>query len=734
MNKNSPVTPLGIARSSPGNEKKSTFLSRIGLLSARRTGSVFLLSFICFLHGQSAGQHYVWPTDASCLITSSFGEYRSNHIHAGLDIKTWGSEGWKVFAVDSGSVVRVEASPYDYGRALVVRLHDGMKVLYAHLSRFSEPIEEILLMEQKRAGRFGVAIEFEPGFLPVARGETLAFTGSTGAGGGPHLHFELWDRTGDAVNPLSLGFEVKDEILPTLRALAFTPLDFGSFVEGDFETRILPLRKTARGKYEMASKVRVWGNVGIELSSFDMLNGTATRIAPYKSRLFVDRRPVFTETYDRFPQSLTRQIRIDRDYRLDLSGKGIFEKLYVDDGNTLPFYQPSAFRSGVLCCWDAPGGPRGNIPLSADTTDAVSGPCPLSPGDHAFRIEVSDYSGNVSVATGILSMVPLSKTIARTDLQRPGWSGGIPGRTLPPRVDVQSEFIGDCLRFRVIFDGPVADIPSLVVGLNGWSRTRVELLSKSAGEFLGVMPLDENVVGTMTTELHYASETGMDRKVCDTLQVYSITPDYGGTMFSPDGIFRIVFPPQSIFRPVWGTIRMESVPEKTFGLGRRYWVEPADLSPGNAVKLVFDPGGTYGREAKTGVYGSRRYGGLSHLDSRWENGQLTAWTRDLTKFSVFVDTVPPSLWGISPAPNAVLNRKTPMIMMRFSDGLSGVRDEENYGARLDGASLVMEYNPRRGKAFHKIESPLAPGTHVLEAWVRDHAGNLTENRREFFIR
>jgi hypothetical protein len=226
----------------------------------------------------------------------------------------------------------------------------------------------------------------------------------------------------------------------------------------------------------------------------------------------------------------------------------------------------------------------------------------------------------------------------------------------------------------------------------------------------------------------------MEKKVCDTLQVYNITPDYGGTLFSPDGIFRIDFPPQSIYKPVWGTIRMESVPEKTFGLGRRYWVEPLDLSPGNAVKLVFDPGVTYGREAKTGIYGSRRYGGLSYIDSRWENGQLTAWTRDLTKFSVFVDTIPPSLWGISPAPNAVLNRKIPMITMRFSDGLSGVRDEENYGIRLDGAKLVMEFSPRRGRAFHQIESPLAPGKHVLEAWVRDHAGNLTEDRREFFIR
>ena len=696
--------------------------------------SVFALVFPCMLIGRSGEPHFVWPTDASRLVTSSFGEYRSSHIHAGLDVKTWGSEGWKVFAVDSGSVVRVEASPYGYGRALVIRLNNGMKVLYAHLSRFSEPIEEIIRMEQRRAGRFAVALEFEPGFLPVDRGETVAFTGSTGAGSGPHLHFEVWDRNGDALNPLTLGFGIEDRILPTLRALAFTPLDFGSHVEGDFETRIVPLRRTSRGVYAAVSKVRAWGDVGIALSSFDMLDGSATRMAPYRMRLSVDGKPVFSETYDRFPQSITRQIRIERDYRLEKQGRGIFQKLYVDDGNTLPFYEPAAYRSGVVFCWDSPEKPKMDESASIAPGESVTGPCPLAEGDHDFLIEASDYSGNTAVASGTLCMVPLSRTVARIGLPGPGWSGGIPGKTRPPVADIRREFVNDCLRFCVRFDGPVADIPRLVVGLNGWSRTLVELLPKSAREFIGILPLDENVTGSMTSELTYASETGMERAVRDTLQVVNITPDYGGTLFSPDGIFRIDFPPQSVAKPVWGLIRMESLPDQAFGLGRQYSVEPADLSPKKSVKLVFDVGGAYGREGKTGIYSAKRAGRYNFLDSRRENGLLTAWTSDLAKFTVFADTVPPSVYGISPAANARLNGKTPLISLRFSDRLSGVRDEENYEVRLDGSKIVMEYNPKRVMAFHRVETPLSQGRHVLDVRVRDLAGNVTMESREFFIR
>jgi hypothetical protein len=754
MNKGSSVPPQG----------KDSFNTRIGQIlfhykksstpgadvrlpsacSLQRTADGFLPAVFSFLPAfflaaflslppDTHAQEYVWPTDASRLITSSFGEYRSTHIHAGLDVKTWGTEGWRVFAVDAGSVVRIEVSPYGYGRCLVIRLANGMKVLYAHLSRFSETIESIVRKEQKRVGRFGIGMDLEPGFLPVAKGETVAYTGNSGAGGGPHLHFETWDRDGNALNPLMLGFPIKDMIPPVLKSIAFTPLGYGSHVEGDLEPKIVPLQRIARGVYRLNPVIRAWGNIGLELSSYDMADGVACRFAPYEVKLYVDEKPVFSSRYDRFPQSITRQIHLERDYGLDLAGRGIFQKLFVDEGNSLPFYDSATVGSGELCCWNA-AAPEPEAPRNAASlADTVSGPCVLAPGEHTIRIEAVDYFGNLAFATGRMKMAPLSEVAPVVRFPGRAWSGGMPGKMLLPKARIEKEFKEGYLCFRILYDVPVAEIPGLSVEWNGWSKASVTLQPKSPKEFIGVLPLDESSTGIMTTELKFASETGMEKTVFDTLQVCQITPEYGGTLVSPDGLCRIIFPPGSVYKPVWGTVRMEPSTAKAFGLGIQYRVEPEDIPLRDKVRVVFDVGGVYGEERNTGVYGMRRYGGFSYLENPRENGWLSAWASALTRFTVLVDTDPPSLFGVSPASKARLCGRKPLIRIRFADRLSGIGDEDNYEVLLDGSRLVMEYNPKKGSAFHQIDEPLAPGRHVLDVRVQDRAGNAATERREFHI-
>src|SRR5690625_2760157 len=55
--------------------------------------------------------HYLWPTDASPYISSTFGETRAAHFHAGLDIRTWGQEGYRVFATRDGIISRISTGP-----------------------------------------------------------------------------------------------------------------------------------------------------------------------------------------------------------------------------------------------------------------------------------------------------------------------------------------------------------------------------------------------------------------------------------------------------------------------------------------------------------------------------------------------------------------------------------------------------------------------------------------------
>jgi murein DD-endopeptidase MepM/ murein hydrolase activator NlpD len=75
---------------------------------------LILLFFLASL----AAQDYHWPTDAGDAYSSNFGEYRDNHFHMGLDIRTNGIIGHKVYAVESGFISRIVTNYSGYGKAI----------------------------------------------------------------------------------------------------------------------------------------------------------------------------------------------------------------------------------------------------------------------------------------------------------------------------------------------------------------------------------------------------------------------------------------------------------------------------------------------------------------------------------------------------------------------------------------------------------------------------------------
>ena len=57
------------------------------------------------LHAQAGGSSssdLTWPAAADPAMTSAFGEFRPGHVHAGLDVKTWGRIGVPMIAVADG--------------------------------------------------------------------------------------------------------------------------------------------------------------------------------------------------------------------------------------------------------------------------------------------------------------------------------------------------------------------------------------------------------------------------------------------------------------------------------------------------------------------------------------------------------------------------------------------------------------------------------------------------------
>jgi hypothetical protein len=198
---------------------------------------LFLLLFLSGSFGPARvlagdGPGPLWPLDLdSRYLTSNFMEYRSGRFHAGIDLKTRSQKGFPALAAEDGWILRVRATPFAYGRAVYLRGASGRTYVYAHLDRFNDVIRTRVLAARRESGRYRVRLSFQPGEIPVRRGEVLGLTGESGTNG-PHLHFEVRDQKNRPINPFMAGFAVPDTLAPVILAIRAIPVTAVSRLAG----------------------------------------------------------------------------------------------------------------------------------------------------------------------------------------------------------------------------------------------------------------------------------------------------------------------------------------------------------------------------------------------------------------------------------------------------------------------------------------------------------------------
>ena len=164
-----------------------------------------IILFLFFGHNivQSQTNYFIPPVKIPIILSGNFGELRSNHFHAGLDIKTQGRTGIDTHASASGYVSRIKISHFGYGKALYIQHPNGMTTVYAHLEKFSPKIEAYVKKYQYKNESYTIELFPEKGVLNVSQDEVIGFTGNSGGSGGPHLHFEIRDASQRPMNPMS---------------------------------------------------------------------------------------------------------------------------------------------------------------------------------------------------------------------------------------------------------------------------------------------------------------------------------------------------------------------------------------------------------------------------------------------------------------------------------------------------------------------------------------------------
>ena len=311
---------------------------------------IFVLLLAYLLIADSPGSNYLWPTNTSHEITTLFGETRSRRFHAGIDVRTFGKIGDKIFAIESGYISRIKIDSEGYGKAIYIRLNDGNTILFAHLDRYNDSLEKLVKNIQTEQKSSFIDKYFSKDKLKVKKGDIIGYCGDTGSLSGPHLHFEIRDSDGRPINPFKY-YSLPDTLKPIAKSLAFIPLDKNSFINGLQDYQIIELKplkydgSTSAYKYFLQDTVSIIGNFGIAINVYDKINQSPFKFGVYEIEMLIDNKEIYKIKFDRYSFSNDHLIYKEIDYNLHTKYSDNFHRLFINGNEELEFIKPNSNKS-----------------------------------------------------------------------------------------------------------------------------------------------------------------------------------------------------------------------------------------------------------------------------------------------------------------------------------------------------------------------------------------------------
>ncbi|KAA6352224.1 Murein DD-endopeptidase MepM [termite gut metagenome] len=295
---------------------------------------ILSLIFSLSLYSQDATKAaFVPPFDFPLMLSANFGELRTNHLHSGLDIKTQGISGKKLFSIGNGYISRILIT-HGSGHMLYIRYDNGYTAIYRHLAGFVSPIAERAAEYQQEKETWEVVITPDSTEYPVHAGQHIAWSGNTGYSFGPHLHLDLFEtETEDYVNALSFfKNKIKDTRPPVIHSIMLFP-QLGKGVVKGSQKRLIFTPKNAQ-------PIEAWGVIGVGIKAYDYMDETNNRYGVHTVTLSVDGKKVFHSVVDRFSVNESRMI-----YSWTYNS---YMKSFIEPGNKLRMLQAYNDQRGLI--------------------------------------------------------------------------------------------------------------------------------------------------------------------------------------------------------------------------------------------------------------------------------------------------------------------------------------------------------------------------------------------------
>jgi len=307
---------------------------------------ILFTSFFILNYNQTSSQDldFHTPIDAPFDLSGTFGEYRSR-FHTGIDFKSRGVQGQKIFSIEEGYVSRIEVNNYGYGKVIYIDHPNGYTSVYAHLKDFSTELDKFVKGEQYRLRKSTIKKFPKKGEIKVEKGQLIGYSGNTGGSFGPHLHFEIRDtKTQDALNPLIFNYEYLDNERPIIRGLYLID-------EENTLVSSLPSKKEIRKLNDSTyttNDIEFSNKTGLGIDIYDIqYKGLFNRNGVYKVDLYIDSLLVYSFKMDRIKFSQNHYRKIMYDYMSAVKNKKRVLKVYTPQNADLSFLENNDFN-GIL--------------------------------------------------------------------------------------------------------------------------------------------------------------------------------------------------------------------------------------------------------------------------------------------------------------------------------------------------------------------------------------------------
>jgi peptidase M23-like protein len=704
-----------------------------------------------------------FPLDQRAGLVASFGEYRADHLHPGVDLSTGGRNGLPVLSAASGQIYRLKVEWRGYGRALYLRHADGRISVYAHLERYEDErlgLERRVEAEKRKRGlRYPGDILLEPP-LAVKQGEVIAFSGESGAGL-PHLHFELRREDQEPADPLA-GRWIAAGAPPVFESLILRSASPDSWIDGA-RVREVPLSRRKDGVYSPSQAIAVTGPIlpesrihsgdseghrlGIKaltvridgtvvyrfkLESFRfsqypqvglLLDHAMSRLAPAEYTYFLSRLPGndlgrVGLGESAFPALApgTHRLEVEAEGTLGGVSKACIPieslppaHLHWDDlgrdggaGRTLRFgLLRTALPAGARVVYRSAGGDQGTIPCGSRQELPDGERCALQAGDEAAGITAELFSG--------------AHFIGRTTMF---FEREAPFEAQAPRsrIEVFSSHVDVHLRSERGFVPP-----ALLVVKKRHGTEKLGLAQEASGEFLATVPV---------ASWEEAVSLGLEWRNGSSAPTLPVSPHFirrePGARIEDCGI-EIVIPARALYAdaPVQCE-RWADPPPPEDGLslvGSAVRLMPSGLPLAMKGSLRFPIPASEPHPERLGIYRmAASAGAWVYQGGEAAEGALRIPVGRFDAYAVLRDDAPPRILGVDPLPQEGGAVRRDHLRVRVEERGSGL-NYDGVHLILDDAEIEMEFDPDRGWSTATLPGALPAGAHAGTAWAVDRAGN-----------